>query len=257
MIVEELMETAARAHGCLDEDMRRAVIKFVKSRWNPDGGVRGRNGGSDLYYTVFAAMCLRALKGRLPLIRLWSYLRSFGEGGSLDIVHLFSLIRLRSVFPMSQTTRDRFMETLEAKQADSASDMFLKVVMAEYLNRNDHPDAHLHISDSETTSDLAAAVIVNQQPNPFAEKILVRRYCETGGFLATATATAPCLEATAKALYALRVLGVDLSPMRAPCLGFIESLRRTEGGYVAHGTDDVADTESTFYALFSIGCLGR
>ena len=78
---------------------------------------------------------------------------------SLDIIHLFSLIRLRSEFPMAEKSRHRLKATLENKDADTATDMFFKIVMSEFLHEEDRPEAHLLISNSGTTSDIAAAGI--------------------------------------------------------------------------------------------------
>ncbi len=255
MIVKALIETVARSRDCIDDEARRKTIGFIKGKWNRDGGVRGRSGESDLYFTAFAAMVMRALEGPVPKFRLWRYLRSFGDGESLDIAHLFCLIRLRSIFPVSARIKQRLLATLHGKTADSATDLLFKVIMTEYLQAGDRPDARLAIQDSDNTSDLAATAVVNGSPDQTAAAALMGRWCATGGFYPNNRRDIPRLESTAKALFALRVLGADLEELRAPCIDFVESLRRADGGYVASDMDDTTDVENTFYALFSIGCL--
>jgi len=255
MIVEKIIQTTELASEYLDDDSRRAVVRFIRSRWNPDGGVRGRDERSDLYYTVFAAICMRALHGRMPLFRLWRYVRSFGDGASLDLIHLFCLVRLRSAFPMRGATRQRLLHAIDAQQAESPYDMFFKVVMAEFLQKDDRPEARLLLSPIQSTPNLAAAIVVNHQPDPQAETLLMQRYCQTGGFCATAGVQVSDLLSTATALFALRVMNVDLGQIRDACFEFVELLWRESGGFAGHQDDPFEDTEYTFYALLSIGCL--
>jgi prenyltransferase beta subunit len=133
--------------------------------------------------------------------------------------------------------------------------VFLKVLISQFLKADDCPEVPLLIQERDSTSDLAAAVVVNYRSEDRAEKLLLARVYESGGFCPTAAMQEPNLAATLKALYALRVLGTDLSPIRDTCLQFIESLRCEDGGYLGCASDDSSDVENTFYALFSIGCL--
>ena len=91
-------------------DMRRAVTKakdalgdsidvvkdFYRRHVNDDGGFAGRDGRSDLYYTVFGLEASLVLGARIPYERVVSYLDTFGDGASLDLVHLASLVRCRA-----------------------------------------------------------------------------------------------------------------------------------------------------------------
>lgn len=255
MIVDELIQTTALARDYLDKSSQRSILRFVRSCWNSDGGVRGRNSQSDLCYTAYAAICMRALHGRMPLLRLWKYLHSFGDGTSLDITHLFCLIRLYTIFPMSEKMRQRLLDLLDAKDVESSSDMFFKVIMAEYLKKDDRPDVQLTFSKSDITSDIAAAVVVNHRPDKEAEDLLMQRYCKAGGFRSSTEKEVPDLFSTATTLFALRMMNTNLSVIRSPCLEFIKSLQRDSGGFAGHATDSFEDTEQTFYALISMGSL--
>lgn len=254
-LTDQLMRTAALSNEYLDDASRKAIIRFVKSRWNRDGGVHGRDRRSDLYYTVFGALCMKALKGPVPVFRLIRFLRSFGTGNKLDGIHLFCLIRLRSYFPMSSKTKKGLAESLERLDPGSAYDMFFKLVTSEYLGEDDLPEVPFKINSLDPTTNVAAAVVVNQQPDLNAQDVLLQRYCKTGGFCITDGIDVPDLLSTATALFALKTIGFDMDPIRSACFEFIESLWRDSGGFCGHQADQFEDTEYTYYALLSIGCL--
>jgi prenyltransferase beta subunit len=254
-LVNKLMRSAALSRTYLDKGSRSEIAHFIRSRWNKDGGVRGRDERSDMYYTVFAVICLHSLGRRFPYFRLWKYVRSFGAGESLDLIHLFCLIRLRSLFPMSGKRRNQFVTAIGNKKPESAYDMFFKVVMAEYLGGDHLPEIHLSINPSDPTTNIAAAVVVNQQPDLEAEQTLMDRYCKTGGFCAGASVVVPDLLSTATTLFALTTMNVNLDSIRQPCFEFVESLWRDSGGFAGHASDQFEDPEYTYYALLSIGCL--
>ena len=77
-------------------DSLDAVRGFLGRRLAPEGGFQGRDGRSDLYYSVFGLEAALALGVDLPHERINAYLDSFGAGNSLDLVHLTSLIRCRA-----------------------------------------------------------------------------------------------------------------------------------------------------------------
>jgi hypothetical protein len=84
---------------------------------------------------------------------------------------------------------------------------------------------------------------------------LLDRYVEEGGFLASPGAPRPDLLSTATAVYALHTLHLDLSQITPSCRAFVAALQRPDGGYGGHRMDDIADSEYTFYALLTLGCL--
>ncbi len=91
-IRRDMIEAVTRAKELLG-DSAGAVGHFVRSRQKADGGFAGRTEDSDLYYTVFAIGTLEALGEKVPVDRIASYLGGFGNGESLDLVHLASLAR--------------------------------------------------------------------------------------------------------------------------------------------------------------------
>jgi prenyltransferase beta subunit len=254
---DRLIRTASAARVFLEKESRDQVARFILSRQNPDGGFQGKSAASDLYYSFFAAAGIKALGKPVPALRLWKYVRSFGLGEELDLVHLSCLIRLRTAFPMFGKTRRHFFQALEKRPAESAYDLFLKLLASDSLGIARLPSAARPVSLTDPTPALAAAVIVHRSADKSASGILLNRFCRSGGFSATDQLNTADLLSTATALFALRTLHADLDPVRRPCLEFIESLWRDSGGFAGHVTDEVEDVEYTFYALLSVGCLMR
>lgn len=92
MSLRQEMLQAARSSRILLRDAGR-VERFLRGRMNSDGGFADRSGKSDLYYTVFGLEALLALGAGVQRPAVESYLRGFGAGESLDLVHLSCLAR--------------------------------------------------------------------------------------------------------------------------------------------------------------------
>ncbi|HWN95825.1 MAG TPA: prenyltransferase/squalene oxidase repeat-containing protein [Methylomirabilota bacterium] len=88
----EMLQVARLAPKILG-DATELVVKFLHSQQNPDGGFRDRKGQSDLYYTVFGLDALTALQQPFDAERVRGYATSFGDGATLDFVHLCALAR--------------------------------------------------------------------------------------------------------------------------------------------------------------------
>jgi len=103
-IRRDMIEAAGRAKALLG-DSAGAVERFVRSRQQADGGFAGRGEAGDLYYTVFAVEILAALDAEMPVRRIAAYLDGFGDGQSLDLVHLASLARCRAALDEAAATQ--------------------------------------------------------------------------------------------------------------------------------------------------------
>lgn len=91
-----MQQAAGRARALLPEG-GKGTAGFVRGQWRGPIGFLGRAKSGDLYYTVFALESLRALGAPIPRWGVARYLRSFGAGESLDLVHLCCLVRARAV----------------------------------------------------------------------------------------------------------------------------------------------------------------
>jgi len=91
-IRQDMLGAVSQARNLLAESAA-GVVAFIQGQLDEDGGFKGRNGRSDLYYTLFGLEALVALGADVPAGRVAEYLRGFGDGDSLDLVHTASLIR--------------------------------------------------------------------------------------------------------------------------------------------------------------------
>ena len=87
------MLQVARSRPESAQRLAELVRDFLLRQFNEDGGFADRTGESDLYYTVFGIDGLIALQAELPMEKIGSYVRSFGDGEDLDFVHLCCLAR--------------------------------------------------------------------------------------------------------------------------------------------------------------------
>jgi geranylgeranyl transferase type-2 subunit beta len=92
-------------------DARDLVQRFLLDQRHPDGGFQDRAGASDLYYTVFGLEGLLALQAdtSLPVDDTIDYLHRFGDGESLDFVHLACLARAWATMAREAHAPDRVL----------------------------------------------------------------------------------------------------------------------------------------------------
>jgi hypothetical protein len=69
------------------------VRRFLRDQLHAQGGFKNRAGAPDLYYTVFGLDSMLALEVSWPAAPMENYLRGFGAGDGLDLVHLACLAR--------------------------------------------------------------------------------------------------------------------------------------------------------------------
>ncbi len=91
----DMRQAVTKAAEPLGESIE-AVREFFRQRLCEDGGFQGRDGQSDLYYTVFGLEASMALNAKIPYERVADYLRDFEVGSSMDLVHFASLVRCRA-----------------------------------------------------------------------------------------------------------------------------------------------------------------
>ncbi len=286
-----MQAAAGRARDRLRE-RRGRLVRFLLARLNDDGGFQGRRGGSDLYYTVFGVESLRALGAEVPAGGLRGYLRSFGTGNGLDLVHLASLARcsaaLRRPVLDGPARRDVLRRVERCRKppggyaltpqaaSGTAYGCFLALGAWQDLGGEmPDPEGPARCLEACRTADggyanrpgapaavtpatAAAVVVLRQLARPVepasADWLLARRHA-SGGFLAAPAAPLPDLLSTATALHALDAMGIGLDGLARPGRKFVESLWSDAGGFRGHWADDDADCEYTYYGLLALGHL--
>ena len=298
------------------------VADFLRGQLNDDGGFKDRAGASDLYYTVFGLEGLIALRADVPHAKIAGYLRTFGDGGSLDFVHLGCLARCWANLPQAlrdEAPRERISARIEryrsadggyspslvgsaladgivrqpgalgeptipSAKADPTSTLSSGTIYGCFLASASYQDLNLQMPEPlamlnciqslrcadggySNQADLsmgltpatAAAVTLlrhlHQPIDPSLGKWLLDRHRPEGGFLAMPEAPIPDLLSTATALHALAGMQVDFEAINEPCLDFIDSLWTNKGSFHGNWTDEILDTEYTYYGLLALGHL--
>lgn len=285
-----MLQVARLAPRQLGES-RDLVAAFLHRSLNADGGFQNRVGESDLYYTVFGLEGLIALQEPLPVESVVPYLRRFGDGESLDFVHLTCLIRcwaavartledvpIRELLTRLERYRSEdggYAQTAEGRQGS---------VYASFLALGAYQDLRAPLPDPDklieglsglraadggyanrsgdaqgvTTVTAAAALLLRELEAPVDPHLgmwLLDRCQSGGGFLATPSAPIPDLLSTATALHALAALQAPLGGLCEACLDFVDSLWTNRGGFYGTWVDDTLDCEYTYYGLLALGHL--
>lgn len=286
-----MLQVARLARRMLGEAAQN-VVNFLRSQQNPDGGFKDRAGESDVYYTVFGVEALAAMRAEVDIAALTSYLRTFGEGGSLDFVHLACLARGWANLPgnlLELRVRDAIIDRIESHRAadggyDATPDASRGTLYGCFLALGAYQDLALDLPNPQgilnciaslraddggfangpdfphglTPSTAAAAALLRQLDHPAPPELgqwLLARCRPEGGFFATPHAPIPDLLSTATALHALAGLHVDFATIKEPCLDFIDTLWSSQGAFFGTWEDDVLDCEYTYYGLLALGHL--
>jgi prenyltransferase beta subunit len=266
------------------------TAQFFTSRLNSDGGFQNREGSSDLYYTVFGLEGLCALQRDLPIEAVRRYLKTFGDGDSIDFVHTACLARCyANLGSTNEVPRDAICKTLESRRtpdggynqdrgASHGTAYASFLALGAYQDLGSFPPnpegllrslAALRTADGGyanqqgtlqgvTPSTAAVLTLYRQLSHSIPERAaewLLERCLPEGGFFATPLTPLPDLLSTATALHALSGCGVSLDAIREPCLDYVDSLWSNQGGFYGHWSDDVQDCEYTYYGLLALGHL--
>jgi prenyltransferase beta subunit len=294
-IRQDMLRTAHRGGASLGAEACRELVRFLQAGRTPDGGYAGRDGRSDLYYTVFAVESLSVLGFEVDSSHLAGYLQGFGGGVDADLVHLASLARCWSALPephrFSHATRQTMLARLAefrtpdglyaGEAGDTAASLygcFLAVGTMEDLQQEVPALERLlsfvaslacegggYANDPEigvaTTPTTAAALALldrfGRPTQPEAAESLLRCYCPEGGFAPAEILPHPDLLSTATALHALaRVRGLLEPAARDATRRWVLSLRVGRAGFCGSTADPMPDSEYTWYALLALGELG-
>jgi len=293
MTLRVSMLDASRASGAMLGDAYQSVVDFYYSQHNDDGGFRGRNPKSDIYYSAFGIGGLLTLDAPLP-DGLADYLRHFGDGSELDFVHLACLARCWANLADDPPTADRRGMTerlLTYRAADggfaqeqgaehgSAYGCFLglgaledlgcdavdPVAVVRNLDRLRTPDGGYanEVGQSVGVTTLTSGVLALQRhfgtpiDHPAGEWLLGRLH-PLGGFQASPQVPIPDLLSTATAMQALNFVECECNEeeIRNRCLHFLDTVWDEErGAFCGHAFDKKVDCEYTWYGLLALGHL--
>lgn len=273
-------------------DSAELVAQFLASQFGVEGAGKDRSGRPDLYYTIFALAGEEALQVQnTKASSLPAFLQTFGDGATLDFIHLGALARcwaaMKSVpeeIPAKLLAhveefraRDGGYHEMRGSSFGHAYGCFvalgayqdlgiplpdpLRMVQClKFLETPDGAWGNVRGMRSGTVPATAAAVtLLHQFDLPMHERVaewLLKHQHESGGWLAVPGAPLPDLLSTATALHALACLDTSLpESTKERALDFIDTLWNATGGFHGHWADDELDAEYTFYGLLALGHL--
>lgn len=281
----------ARLSSRLLADSTPLVRDFFAKQFDAFGAAHDRAGRPDLYYTIFALAGAQAMEAPVPTDQTREWLVSFGDGASLDFVHIGALARCWAAVGGAGKERSKaILDRLERyRQSDggynsnasagfgTAYDAFVALGAYEdllarppesidllrslkHLETADHAWSNQRDQRAGNLNATAGAVtLITHLGFPVNEKVgdwLLAQAAPQGGFLAVPGAPIPDLLSTATALHALACLERRIpSDVHERCLDFIDTLWSAEGGFHGHWADDFLDAEYTYYGLIALGHL--
>jgi hypothetical protein len=241
---------------------------------------------------MFAVEGLLAMNAPPDRHAVSEFLKPYGSGEQLDLIHLACLIRCwadLSGGPIDASLRDGLLKRLQAyrsldggftdavnSETATAYGCFLglgayqdlglplpdAVCMVESLGRMRRDDgsyANDVSSPQGMTPATAAAMVTLHQLGcgDFDPQVgwMIKRARAIGGFTPAERAPMQDLLSTATALFALGMVQADYSAVKRSCLEFVDSLWDPQGGFCGTWMDETVDCEYTFYGLLALGNL--
>lgn len=286
----QLLQVARLAPRLL-ADSAPLVRNFFSRQFNGHGAACDRDAKPDLYYTIFALAGAQAMDAEIPTEQSRAWLKTFGDGSSLDFVHLGALARCWAAIGGAERElaaailcrleryrqRDGGYNSNPSAGFGTAYDAF--VALGAYEDLSATPPAVLDLIRSLKrleTADHAwsnqpgqkignlnatagAVTLITHLGFPVNGAVggwLLNQASPQGGFLAVPGAPIPDLLSTATALHALSCLERRVpAEVHERCLDFIDTLWSADGGFHGHWADDYLDAEYTYYGLIALGHL--
>lgn len=283
-----------KAFVLLDEQGRKEVLQFILSNQNADGGFRDRGGKSDLYYSLFGMMMLRAAgsmghgagrKEHKANLALEPYsklvndailkLKHFTAGQKTAQVPGFiercCLVLLQKELKVKRYSRLQSLWALGRsfmKERHSINLSYRSFVLFLTLEAVfPFPSifkamakrflSKTSVDQQSPCSEVAAEVFLVKLLNydgAEEQELLTSFALESGGFKAFAHLHNADMLSTAVALFALTYAGHDVRLIMPSCLDFIQQ-NYSEGAFLSGDGDLTADVEYTFYGLLALGVL--
>lgn len=250
-----LADRLATGLAGFDRERQERHRAFVLSQQQPDGGFRGREGDSDLYYTTFGVRCLNLLGGVAPeqAETVAGFLRNhpFDRLGVIDLVSWLNTALMVQVAGGPDVL------------ADAGDDWPQRV--ADSLERLRTPDGGYAKSPEGAAGStyntfltcLTYELIGLSVPNPNAlVQFVYDRQRDDGGFVEIAPMRRSGTNPTAAAVALLTLFGYLDDEIRDDVRGFLTDVVSDEGGFRANTRIPFADGLSTFTGLLTAQDLG-
>jgi len=224
--------------------------QFVLSRQQPDGGFAGRESGSDLYYTSFAARCLMMLGGVPDDVRdsLGEYVsqQPFERLNAIDLLSGLSTALAVQLLGGKDPLADLppgWMESLAARVES------LRTADGGYAKS---PEGAVGSTYQSFLSVLTYELLGRNPPRPNRlTQFLFDRQRDDGGFVEISPMKQSGTNPTAAATAVLKMFGRMDDEIREEVRRFLTRVRSDEGGFQANTRIPFADGLSTFTAVLT------
>ncbi|MEO2030490.1 MAG: prenyltransferase/squalene oxidase repeat-containing protein [Planctomycetaceae bacterium] len=256
MYLFALADRVARGLRKIESNRLERHRGFLMTQQLADGGFRGREGDSDLYYTGFAVRGL-AISGGLDMSQQDSISCFLGDQNPLQLNVIDQLSWLYSALVIQASGGRDLLEDQPADFIDRVAGRL------ESLRTADGGYAKSSEGKAGSTYHSFLAVLTWQMlgrsvPRPNALiQFLYDRQRDDGGFVEIAPMKRSGTNPTAAAVALLHDLGALDADIVADVLGFLTDVASSEGGFQANTRIPFADGLSTFTGLLTAQDLGR
>jgi prenyltransferase beta subunit len=284
----QMVDLLRNAIALLDDQGREEALQFITSQQNADGGFQDRGGRSDLYYSLFGGMMLRAESPLNPpegdfdetraissvsLKRLGEFIGKQKGEFIPGFIEQCCLILLQKELRIKRFSRFKSLLSLARsfmKEKDSINLSYRSFVLFLTLDTvlpfpgilklaSKKMFAKTTVDQHSPCSEIAAKVFLQKMMNQkgLKEQELLKSFaCDSGGFKAFQHLQQADMLSTAVALFALNYANHDLRLLKPACLDFIQS-NFSVGAFLSGDGDPTTDVEYTFYGLLALGVLGK
>lgn len=258
-LVRRMDAAAAAGAALLGDAVLSPLRQGVLAHRQPDGGFRGRSGGSDAWYTAFALRCLE-LTGGIPGavagdVRAWLAQQQPAPDRRAHLDHVTIALLVRAALPLARSwpapagCYDAFAAAVAADLQGLAAPAYAaEALQAEMATQVPAAAAGL------IALRLAGRLDASQRERAVA--FLVAQQQPSGGLLVHAGAPQPDLLSTATAAWALaacrRLQRADVAGLAR----FAVACRRDDGFGALPG-DEASDPEYAWYGLTLLALLRR
>lgn len=280
----QMISLLRKAFDLLDEEGQQEVLQFLNSQQNADGGFMDRGGRSDLYYSLFGMMLLKAIgtEEQFPELvegqpateireKLSQFIQSQSSTKVPGFIEQCCLALLQKEMKISRISRIKTLVKLSRsfwKERYSINLSYRSFVMFLTLDAvlpfrgllqrfSGKMLSRVEVNEHSPCSEIAAKVFLLKMLDKDGAKeqqLLISFASKSGGFRAFQHLEHSDMLSTAVALFALQFAGSDLRLLKPASLDFIQQ-NYFNGAFLSGDGDQTTDLEYTFYGLLALGTL--
>jgi geranylgeranyl transferase type-2 subunit beta len=256
MYLFQLADRVSRGLKTLDTGRVARHVQFLLAQQTPEGGFRGREGDSDLYYTGFAVRGLAVTGGLNDECRdhVADYVATI-DPHRLNVIDLLSWLYTALVVQaaggadlLQDLSPDFAAQTIRRIEANRTED-------GGYAKSSEGAAGSTYQSFMVS---LTYELLGEKMPRPNAlTQFLYDRQRDDGGFVEIAPMRRSGTNPTAAAIALLTSMNQMETDIAHDVIGFLGDVVSTEGGFQANTRIPFADGLSTFTGILTAQDLGR